>query len=61
MNNRRYEIVMHVLDRLLFVEVHPERDLEWAGMFFVMALVIIFPVRREGRYGSPMEIFLSNC
>ena len=27
------EIVMHVPDRLLFVEVHLERDLEWGRVF----------------------------
>ena len=28
---------MHVLDHLLFVEVHPERDLKWGRVFLDVA------------------------
>ena len=51
---------MHVLDRLLVVEVHPERVLEW-GRVFLDGAVGDFPMRREGRNCSPMDISLSNC
>ena len=37
---------MHVLDRLLFVEVHPSAICNGVGCF-LMAPVMIFPIRKE--------------
>ena len=55
------EIVMHVLGRVRFVEAHKPSAI-WSGVgCFLMALLMIFPMRREGRDCSPINVFISNC
>ena len=49
---------MHVVDCLLFVEVHPERDLEWGREFIDGAGD---DISTEERSCSSIDIFHSNC
>ena len=54
------EIVMHVFDLLLFVEVHPERDLEHSRVFLDGAGDDISN-EEIGKRLFTLDIFLSNC